>query len=98
MIGVAVATTVAICVLAFATHRTLRTLGLADRSPQLGPIWLAGLLGATSLAAQWAFHFQITKPAFFAVLLANLGLGFLLVRKSQPHWVGFFLRVAFIRT
>jgi O-antigen/teichoic acid export membrane protein len=98
VIGVAAATAVAICVLAFTTHRTLRTLRLADRSPQFGPIWVAGLLGATSLTAQLAFHFQITKPAFGAVLLANLGLAFLLLRKSQPEWVGFVLRVAFTRT
>jgi O-antigen/teichoic acid export membrane protein len=98
VIGVAAATAAAICLLAFTTHWTLRTLRLADRSPQFGPIWVAGLLGATSLAAQWASHFQITKPAFGAVLLANLGLAFLLLRKSQPEWMGFVLRVAFTRT
>ena len=98
VLGVAAATAIAICVLGFRTHITLSTLKLADRSPQLGPIWVAGLLGAISLAAQFAFHFQITKLAFVAVLLANLGLVLLLLRKSQPEWVGFVLRVAFTTT
>ncbi len=98
VIGVAAATTVAFYVLAFATHLTLRRLRLADWSPQIGPIWMAGLLGATSLTAQLAFHFQITKLAFAAVLLANLGLAFLLLRKSPPDWLGFVLRVAFTIT
>jgi O-antigen/teichoic acid export membrane protein len=97
VIGVAAATTIAMCVLALATHRTLHELRLADWSPQIGPMWMAGLLGATSLTAQLAFHFNITKLAFSAVLLANLGLAFLLLRKSQPEWVGFVLRVAFTR-
>jgi len=97
VMGVAVATAVALCVLAFATHRTLSGLGLADRSPEFGPLWLAGLLGVTSLAAQWAFRFQISKPAFLVVLLVNLGLAFLLLRKSQPEWLRFVLRVAFTR-
>ena len=98
VIGVAAATAVAICVLAFTTHRTLLALKLGDRSPQFGPIWMAGLLGAISLAVQFAFHFQITKPAFAAVLVANLGLAFLLLRRSQPEWIGFVLRVAFSTT
>jgi O-antigen/teichoic acid export membrane protein len=97
VIGIAAATATAICVLAVATHRTLRILNLSGR-PQFGPIWLAGLLGAISLTAQSAFHFEITKPAFCVVLLANVGLAWLLLRKSQPDWMGFLLRVAFART
>jgi O-antigen/teichoic acid export membrane protein len=98
VMAVAAANTVAIFSLALATHRTLRVLKLADRPFQFGPLWVAALLGATSLAAQWVFHFQITKPAFCVVLLANLGLGFVLLRRSQPEWMGFVLRVAFTRT
>jgi O-antigen/teichoic acid export membrane protein len=98
VLGVAAATAFAIVLLAFTTHRTLRALGLADRAPQFGLIWVTGLLGAASLTAQLAFHFQITKLAFAVVLLANLGLAFLLLRKSQPEWMGFVLRVAFTRT
>jgi len=97
VIGVAAATTVAMCVLALATHRTLRDLKLAERSPQIGPMWIAGLLGLISLTAQWGFHFQISKPAFGVVVLFNLGLTFLFLRKSQPEWLGFVLRVAFPR-
>jgi len=94
VMAVAAATTVSVCVLAIATHRTLQTLQLADRSPQFGSIWLAGLLGTTSVTAQLAFHFQITKPAFAMVVLINVGLAFLFLRKSQPKWLGFVLRVA----
>ena len=97
VIGVAVAITVAIGVLALATHWTLHALRLADWTPQIGPMWMAGLLGATSLTAQLAFHFQITKSALAMVLLTNLGLAFLLLRKSQPEWLSFMLRVAFSR-
>jgi O-antigen/teichoic acid export membrane protein len=98
VMAVAAATTVAICVLAITTHRTLQTLGLVDLSSPLDSIWLASVLGITSLIAQVAFHFQITKPAFALVVLANVGLAFLLLRKSQPEWLGFMLRVAFSRT
>jgi O-antigen/teichoic acid export membrane protein len=98
VLGVAAATTAAMCVLAFATHRTLRTLRLADRAPEFSPILVKGLLGLISLAAQFVFHFQISKPAFALVLLANAGLAFLFFRKSQPEWVGFVLRAAFTRT
>jgi O-antigen/teichoic acid export membrane protein len=97
VLGAAAATAAALCVLAFATHRTLCILGLADRAPQFSPIWVMGLLGLTSLTAQFAFHFQISKSAFALVLLANAGLAFLLFRKSQPEWVGFVLRAAFTR-
>lgn len=98
VIGVAAATTLAYCVLALATHCTLRALGLAERSPQIGPMWMAGLLGLISLTAQWVFHFQISKPAFGVVMLVNFGVLFLFLRKSQPEWLGFLLRVAFPRT
>jgi O-antigen/teichoic acid export membrane protein len=97
VISVAAATMLTICVLAIATHRTLRKLGLADLRPPLASIWLAGTLGITSLIAQLAFHFEITKPAFLLVALANVGLAYLLLRKSQPPWLGFMLRVAFTR-
>jgi UDP-2-acetamido-2-deoxy-ribo-hexuluronate aminotransferase len=98
VIGVAAATTVAMYVLAFATHRTLRDLKLAERPPQTGAIWIAGLLALISITAQVGFHFQISKPAFGVVLLVNLALIFLFLRKSQPEWLGFVLRVAFPRT
>jgi hypothetical protein len=98
VLGVAAATTLAMCVLAIATHRTLRVLGVVELSPQFGLLWVGVLLGATSISAQLAFHFQITKPAFAAVLLLNAGLAFLLLRKFQPEWLGFMLRLAFFRT
>lgn len=98
VIGVAAATAVACYVLAFLTHWTLHTLKLSDWSPQGGLIWMVPLLGAINLTAQWAFHFEITKPAFALVVLVNLGLILLLLYKSQPEWVGFVRRVAFART
>ncbi len=98
VIGVAAATTVAMCVLALATYRTLRDLKLAEGSRQIGPLWIAGLLGLISLSAQWGFHFQISQSAFGVVMLVNLGLTFLILRKSRPEWLGFVLRVAFPRT
>jgi hypothetical protein len=98
VIATAATTTVAMCVLAVATHVTLRALRLTDSAPQFGPMWLAGVLGITSLAAELAFRFQITQLAFGLVLLLNLALTFLFLRRSQPEWLGFFLRVAFPRT
>jgi len=98
VIAVAAATTAAIWVLALATHRTLRDLKLAERSFQIGPLWMAGLLGLISVIAQLGTHFQISKLAFGVVMLVNLGLTFLFLRKSQPEWLGFVLRVAFPRT
>jgi len=98
VMGMAAATALAMWVLAIATHCTLRALGLAELAPQLGSLWLAALLAAAGLTAQLVFHFQITKPAFAVVLLADLALAFLILRKSQPPWMGFILRVAFTRT
>jgi O-antigen/teichoic acid export membrane protein len=98
VMAVAAATTVAIWVLAVATHRTLQALVMTDPAHQFSTIGLAALLGTSSLAAQWAFHFQITKPEFILVMLVNSGLAFVLLRKSQPEWLGFMLRVAFSRT
>jgi len=98
VMGVAAATTLALCALAFTTHRTLCTLKLGDSSPKWGSLWVVGVLGATSLAAQLAFHFQITMPALGAVLLLNIGLAYLLLRKSRPEWLGFVMRVALTRT
>ena len=97
VIATAAATTVAMCVLAVATHETLRALRLTDSATHFGPMWLAGVLGITSLAAQLAFRFQITQLAFGLVLLLNLGLTFLFLRRSQPPWLGFVMRVAFPR-
>jgi len=98
VLGAAVATTLAVAVLAYATHATLRVLRLAEWPLQLSTIWVAGLLGATSLTAQLGFHFQITKAAFVFVLSLNAALAFLLLRKSQPEWLSFVLRIAFTRT
>ena len=97
VMAVAAATTVSMWVLAVATHRSLQTLGLADLTPSLEAVRLAGMLGITSLIAQLGFHFQITKPAFVLVALTNVGLAFLLLRQRKPAWVGFMLRVAFAR-
>jgi len=95
VLGMAAATTLAMWVLAVATHRTLHALALAELLPRFGSLGVGLLLTATSLSAQWAFHFQITKPAFAVVLLVNVGLAILFLRKFQPPWLGFMLRVAF---
>ena len=98
VMGVAAATAVAVWVLALATHRTLRSLKLANLPARFDSLGLVALPAATSLAAQVVFHFQITKIAFALVLAANLGWMVLLLRKSQPQWLSFVWGVAFTRS
>jgi len=98
VLGVAAATTIALWLLALATHRTLRSLKLANLSARFDSLWGAALLAATSLAAQVVFHFQITKTAFALVIAANLCLMILFLRKSQPQWMSFVWRLAFTRS
>lgn len=95
VMGAAAASTASTYVLAFATHRTLSRLKLVHKPGRAGLIWVAPLLGVVSLAAQWAYHFEISKPAFCLVLLVNFGLVLLLTRRTKPDWVVFVWRVAF---
>jgi len=97
LLGVSAAMTVSIYVLAALTDRSLWRIMLAYRKPQLSSMWIIALLGAISLTAQSAYHFEITKIAFCAVILTNLGVVVLLMRKSQPEWVVFVGRIALSR-
>jgi O-antigen/teichoic acid export membrane protein len=97
LLGISATMTIALYVLAIATDRSLRAVKLADRAPQTSTMWIVALLAAISLAAQLAFNFEITKIAFCIVLLANMGLALLLLRKSRPEWLIFVSRVALSR-
>lgn len=97
VLGVAGAMTVSIYVLALATEISLRAVKLAGRAPELSSLWIVALMGAISLSAQLAFHFDIGKPAFCAVQLLNLGLAFFLTRRRKPEWVEFVSSIALSR-
>jgi O-antigen/teichoic acid export membrane protein len=97
LLGVSAAMTIALYLLAIATDISLRVIKLVDRAPQMSFMWVVALLAAVSLAAQLAFHFEITKIAFCAILLINMGLALLLMRKSRPEWVTFVSSIALSR-
>ncbi|MFZ1086551.1 MAG: hypothetical protein WAN35_16425 [Terracidiphilus sp.] len=96
--GVSTAMTISIYVLAMATERSLRAIKLVSGTPQISHLWIVALLAAVSLAAQMAFHFEITKAAFCTVLLINIALSALLLRRSRPPWLDFVSRVALCRS
>jgi len=96
--GVSAAMTISIYVLAMATERSLRVVKLVNGAPQISHLWIVALLAFVSLAAQLAFHFEITKAAFCAVLLINIVLSALLLRRSSPPWLVFVNRVALCRS
>jgi O-antigen/teichoic acid export membrane protein len=95
--GVSAAMTTALYILAITTDLSLHTIELADRPPQMSSMWIVALLGAVSVTAQLAYHFEITKIGFFAVLLVNVALTLLLMRRSRPEWVAFVTRTALSR-
>jgi uncharacterized membrane protein YjjB (DUF3815 family) len=96
--GVSAAMTISIYVLAAATERSLRAVKLVSKAPQMSHLWIVALLAGVSLAAQMASHFEITKAAFCAILLINIVLAVLLLRRSKPPWLTFVSRVAFCRS
>jgi O-antigen/teichoic acid export membrane protein len=93
-IGVSAAMTMAFVALAIATDNSLRKVQLVDSAPELRQLWIVGVLGVVSLAAQFACHFEIGKAPFCAVTLLNLGLAVWLTQKSQPRWLNFLRQVA----
>ena len=95
--GVATAMTATIYFLALATDRSIHAVGLARRAPELSSVAIVVLPAVVSLAAQWAFKFEITKPAFCMVQLINVALMLAWMRKSQPEWVNFVWRLALPR-
>jgi len=97
LLGVSAAMTFALYVLAIATDRSLRSVKLVDRAPELSPLWTVATLDCVSLAAQMIFRFEISKAAFCAVLVINLGLAAMLTRKWQPQWIVFVRNVALSR-
>jgi hypothetical protein len=94
LLGVSASMTIAFYVLAIATDSSLRALRLVDQAPQMSSMWTVALLAAVSLAAQVLFHFEIPKIAFCTVLLMNVVLALLMMRKSKPEWVTFASRIA----
>jgi hypothetical protein len=97
LLGVSGTMTIALYVLAIATDWSLRSVKLVERAPQMSPMKIVVLLAAVSLASQFVFNFEITKTAFCVVLLIDIGLAMLLMRKTQPEWVTFVSRVALSR-
>jgi O-antigen/teichoic acid export membrane protein len=96
-IGVSASMTMAFVALAIATDNSLRTVRLVDSAPELRQLWIVGVLGIVSLAAQFACHFEIGKAVFCAVALLNLGLAMWLTQKSQPRWLSFLRQVVLSR-
>ena len=89
--GTAVATALAMYLLALLTERSLRDLGLGKLKIGLQLLALPFALAVVSLAVQTLFGFDINKPTFVFTELLNAGLAFVIFRRLRPQWLEFAL-------